>query len=80
MADTQLSFGERWIANISRYSYVLYLALVLEALLLALAVASLLGGQHDEATRTILLLDLALIGVAMALTVGIIALCRRFHQ
>lgn len=80
MVDYQLSFGERWIANISRYSYVLYLALVLEFLLLVLSVASFVGGDHDEATRTILLLDFALIGVAIALTAGIILLCRRFHR
>lgn len=80
MADTQLSFGQRWVATISRYSSVLYLALVLESLLLVVSLASFVGGQHDEATRTILLLDFALIGIAITLTVGMLTVCKLFDR
>ncbi|MFC4247771.1 hypothetical protein ACFOZ7_12505 [Natribaculum luteum] len=80
MEEPSVSVAERWMDLVCRFNFVLYLALILEGLFLLLSVASAISGPQDHRTRTILLLNFVLLGIAMTVTVGLLYLCRRHRQ
>lgn len=73
------TFRDRLLSNICRYDYVLYLAFALEVVFLLFAVFSYLFvfDQLDPGTRSILIIDFALLGVVFALTASLLVLCHR---
>jgi len=54
--------------------------LILELMLLLLSVLSALFADLDADTRTVLILDFVLLGGAITITVGGIALCQRSYN
>lgn len=75
--EASYSYRERFLLKICQYQFVLYMALVLEMMVLSLAVMSLLFGRLDEATQLILLFDFIILGVLIVPTVGGIYVCSR---
>lgn len=74
---TSRSFRDRLLSNVCRYDFVLYMAFVFQVVLLLFAVLSYLFADLDAETQAILLIDFVLLGVAFALTVALIFVCRR---
>jgi|GEM_PF-3720619 len=77
LEEASYSFPERILLNLCQFTYILYIAFVLEMMLLVLAVLSLLFGAHNRASQTILLLDFVLLGLATVPTVLLIVACNR---
>lgn len=79
MDEPAPSFAERWLDVVCRFRYVFYIVFIVLTIFLVLAVASAVSGAPSDAdTRAILLLDFVLIGVALSIVGGLIALCRWF--
>lgn len=75
----EASFAQRVIGNICEYDFVLYWALVFEIVLLLFATMAFVFGDLDRQTELVLLLDFVLLGIVLAVTVGLIRLCGRRH-
>lgn len=71
------SLIERLLLIVCRFNFILYIALVLESMLLLLATLSLLFGSLDSESELILRLDFALLAIVMIPTVGGIVFCKR---
>lgn len=77
LEEASYSFSERFLLLVCQYQIFLYVALVLESMLLSLAVLSWLFADLSEASATVLFIDFVLLGVCMALTVGGLVVCTR---
>ena len=75
--DASPSFRERFLRNICQYDFVMYLAFVVEVILLLFALMSYLFADLDKETETILTIDFLLLGTTFAVTVGFIYICSR---
>ena len=71
------SFFDRFLMTVCQFNYLLYMALTLESMLLLLAILSFLFSDPPPQTQTVLLLDFALLGVAVAVTLGGLYVCSR---
>jgi len=71
------SFHERVLMLVCQYAFLLYLAFVFEIVLLVFATLSYLYADLNKATRSILMLDFAVLGVAVLVTTGLIRLCNK---
>lgn len=77
LEEASYSFSERFLLVVCQYQVFLYVALVLESMLLFLAVLSLLFADLDRAAATVLFIDFVLLGVVIALTVAGLVACNR---
>jgi len=77
LEETENSFLDRLVLLVCEFNFLLYMALILELMLLLLATLSALFAELSEQTQIVLLLDFLLLGVTIALTVGGIVLCQR---
>lgn len=77
LEDASYSFSERFLMLVCQYQVFLYMALVLESILLLLAMLSFLAADLDQASATVLFIDFVLLGVVMALTVAGLVACNR---
>jgi len=80
VADASYSFPRRVLIRICEYDFFLYLAFVLEVILLLFALLSFLFANLDAETWTILMIDFALLGVTLGTTIGLINLCGRLRR
>jgi hypothetical protein len=71
------AFGGRLLKLVCQYDYVLYLAFVLEVMLLLFGLMSFLFAELDEETETILILDFILLGGLLVGTLSLIYVCKR---
>jgi len=67
----------RFVMVVCQYSFLLYIALVLEMMLLTFAVFAAVFAEQGPAGATILLIDFVLLGVATVPTVGFLIVCNR---
>jgi len=75
------SLAERWLDIVCQFRYVLYIVLIVLFLFLVLAVASAVTrAPSSPETWTILVLDFIVLGFAISVTGGLLALCRWFRQ
>lgn len=78
LEEASYSFPERFLLLVCQYQIFLYMALVLESMLLSLAVLSWLFADLSAGSATVLLIDFALLGVCLTLTLaGLVACTRR---
>jgi hypothetical protein len=77
LEDASYSFRERLLTTMCGYQFLLYMAFVLEMMLITLAVLSALFADLKPETQIILLVDFVLLGVATVPTVGLIVFCNR---
>lgn len=77
LEEASYSFPERFLLLVCQYQIFLYMALVLEAMLLSLAVLSWLFADLDAGSATVLLVDFVLLGVCLTLTIAGLAACAR---
>lgn len=77
LEDASYSSSERFLLVVCQYQIFLYMALVLESMLLLLALLSLLFADLDQASATILVIDFVLLGGVMAPTAAGIIVCNR---
>lgn len=77
LEEASYSFSERFLLVVCQYQVFLYVALVLESMLLFLAVLSLLFADLGRAAATVLFIDFVLLGVVIALTVAGLVACNR---
>lgn len=75
--DASYTLIERLLIIVCRFNFILYIALVLESMLLLLATLSLLFGNLDSESELILQLDFLLLVILMIPTVGGIVFCKR---
>jgi len=69
------TFRERFLRNICQYDFAIYLAFVVEVVILLFSLLSFLFADLDTETGTILFIDFVLLGSALAVTVGFLYIC-----
>ena len=77
MEELSSSFKDRLIGNICSWDYLLYIAFILEIVLLLFALLAFFLGDLDTETQTILYIDFVLLGIVLAATIYLISLCNR---
>lgn len=77
LEEATYSFPERFLLLVCQYQIFLYMALVVESMLLSLALLSWLVADLSPASATVLLIDFVLLGFALALTIGGLVACNR---
>jgi hypothetical protein len=75
--EASYSFSERFLLVVCQYQVYLYMALVLESMLLFLAILALFFADLNQASAIVLFMDFVLLGVVMALTVAGLVVCNR---
>jgi hypothetical protein len=80
LEETPDTFVDRFVLLVCEFNFLLYIVLILELMLLLLSVLSALFADLDADTRTVLILDFVLLGGAITITVGGIALCQRSYN